>query len=138
MDAEGNFIIIHGKNSFVFRMGIYMHKDNTMMLKYIAQRLGVGRVVEEGERFIHYVVSSRSDVKKFLDILDKYPGFALNTTKNFNFIMWKKGYELYYNRTSINISPQLIHQIIQLKDQMNKQRVDFKQPEDHQIKITPY
>ena len=52
--------------------------------------------------------------------------------------MWKKGYELYYNRTSRNISPQLAQQIIKLKDQMNKQRVDFKQPEDHQIKITPY
>lgn len=85
VDGEGCFMIVSfSKNSFVFRFDIYMHKDETNMLKYIAKRLGVGRI-HEGDHFSSYVVSSRSDLISIFNILDNHP---LNTTKNLNYIFF--------------------------------------------------
>lgn len=140
VDGEGSFIIKKdNNNSFGFRFSIYMHIDNTVMLKYIAQRLGIGKVTKEGDQFASYLVSTLSDVKKLFDIFGKHPGgFELNTSKNLNFLMWKKGYELYINRTDKHISPQLVKEILDLKNNMNRKRVDFQKSLEHQIKITPY
>lgn len=127
-------IVKRSNKGFVFRFDIYMHRDDTNILKYIAQRLGVGRVYE-GNRFTSYIVSSRSDLIKIFIIFYNYP---LNTTKYLNYLMLKKGYELYTNRNTSGVSEELYQEIVELKDQMNKKRVNFEQPVYHEIKITPY
>ena len=83
------------------------------MLKYIAERLGIGRV-SIGDHFVKYAVSSKKDLLKIINIFDKYP---LNTTKNLNFISFKKGYMLYFNRTSLKVSPELREEIFNIKNQ---------------------
>nr|ATI20573.1 LAGLIDADG endonuclease [Ophiognomonia clavigignenti-juglandacearum] len=134
VDGEGCFYIKVSDISIRFRFDIYMHKDDSEMLKYIAERLGVGRVYI-GDHFTSYVVSNQKDLLNIISIFDKYP---LNTTKNLNFISFKKGYILYYNRTSSRVSPELREKILNIKNHMNKLQVNFKQPDGHEIKITPY
>jgi hypothetical protein len=139
VDGEGCFMIVKRSNKgFVFRFDIYMRtlrvRDDTNMLKYIAQRLGVGRVYE-GNRYTSYIVSSRSDLIKIFNVFDNYP---LNTTKYLNYLMFKKGYDLYTNRKTSGVSEKLHQEIVELKDKMNKKRVNFEQPVGHHIKITPY
>ena len=78
--------------------------------KYIVERLGVGRVFE-GDHFSSYVVSSQSELLKIFTIyapthackLRSQPGRradnnSLNTTKNLNYLLFKKGFNLYINR----------------------------------------
>lgn len=96
--------------------------------------MGIGRVYI-GDHFTSYVVSSQKDLSKIIGIFYKYP---LNTTKNLNFISFKKGYMLYFNRTSSRVSPDLREEIFNIKNHMNKLQVNFKQPHGHEIKITPY
>lgn len=109
-----------------------MHKDNTAMLEYIAWKLGVG-YVNTGNHFSSYNLTKKNDLHKIFSIFDKYP---LNTSKNLNYLMFKKGYELYYN--SEDSMHNKISEIFNLINQMNKKRVYFKQPEGHRINITPY
>lgn len=138
VDGEGCFLInVSGKGRISFKFTIYLHKDDVRMLKYIAQRLKVGNVVVyEGDHFASYNVFSRCELPKIISIFDKYP---LNTTKNLNFISFKKGYMLYFNRKSSRVSPELCEEILNIKNQMNKLQVNFKQqPDEHEIKITPY
>lgn len=52
--------------------------------------------------------------------------------------MFSKGYDLYFNRQSIKVSLELREKLIELKDQMNKKRIDFYKPECHSINITSY
>jgi hypothetical protein len=52
--------------------------------------------------------------------------------------MFRKAYDLYFNRGVIKVSPELKETVKELKDKMNKNRIDFNQPEGHYINITPY
>ena len=103
------------------------------MLKYIANKLGIGNVYVR-EHFANFSVNSKKDLLTIINIFDKYP---LNTSKNLNYLLWKKGYELYYNRKILDIK-NLTEELVNLKNQMNKKRNDFKQPENHRVNITPY
>lgn len=47
--------------NFSFRFIICMHKDETPMINYIAERLKVGSV-QVKSRDVNYIVSSRSDL----------------------------------------------------------------------------
>lgn len=105
------------------------------MINYIAERLKVGSVYVKS-RDVNYTVSSKSDLEKIFSIFDKYP---LNTTKNLNYLMFKKGYNLYHVRKSSGWeTKEIVNEIINLKNQMNQKRIYFKQPKDHCIKISPY
>lgn len=135
VDGEGCFIISSLGNNFSFRFIICMHKDETPMINYIAERLKVGSVHVKS-RDVNYIVSSRSDLEKIYIIFDQYP---LNTSKNLNYLKFKKGYNLYHNRKSSGRDiKEVVYEIINLKNQMNSNRIDFKQTEDHSIKISPY
>lgn len=80
-------------------------------------------------------MSSKSDLLVIFAIIDKR---SLNTSKNFNYVMFRKAYDLYFNRGVIKVSPELKETVKELKDKMNKNRIDFNQPEGHSINITPY
>jgi len=55
-----------------------------------------------------------------------------------NYIAFRQAYDLYFNRESIKVSSELHQEMTSLKNQMNKKRIDFNQPEGHFIKITSY
>ena len=134
VDAEGNFFIQTIENRFKLVFTLCLHKDETPLLKYIAQRLGVGNLSVK-ENSVSFTVSSRGDLLHILRIFDKRP---LNTSKNLNYIMFRKAYDLYFNRESIKVSSELRKEILNLKNQMNKKRIDFNQPKGHSINITRY
>ena len=105
------------------------------MLEYVAQRLKIGKIYLD-DHFVYFNVSKQSEVKIIINIFDQYP---LNTSKNLNFLMWKQGYELYVSRkTSVRDLNEIFNEILNLKNQMNKKRTSFKQPEGHCINITSY
>lgn len=117
-----------------------MHKDDGPMLKYICERLKVG-YVNERDHFASYSVTSKDDLLKIFDIFDKSP---LNTSKHLNYLMFKKAYQLYFNRVSrLNTENQgefeeLVKEITALKDAMNKKRISFTMPADHRVVVNPY
>ncbi|SRR5258705_7719858 len=114
---------------------INMHKDDAPMLKFISERLRVGKVYVYGH-FAIYIVTSQNDLSKIFAIFDKSP---LNTSKHLNYLEFKKGFCLYYNKGGHKVDNLgLRKEILTLKDSMNKKRINYKQPVDHCIKITPY
>ena len=134
MDAEGNFFIQIIENRFKLIFTLCLHKDETPLLKYVAQRLGVGNL-SVGEKAVSYTISSKNDLLKIFSIFDKRP---FNTSKNLNYIIFRQAYDLYFNRESIKVSTELQKIMIDLKNQMNKNRIDFNQPKGHSIHITHY
>ena len=137
VDGEGCFIIVPSKNNtnFLFRFHICLHKDDKNMIEFIVQRLKIGKVYFD-DHFVYFNVFKQSELKILFYIFDKYP---LNTSKNLNYIMWKQGYELYiYRETLPRNQNEIFNEIIDLKNQMNKRRISFKQPEGHCINITSY
>lgn len=134
IDAEGNFLIQFVRNHFKLVFTLCLHKDELPLVKYIAERLGVGNISVR-EKIVVYTISSKDDLLKIFSILDKQP---LNTSKNLNYIAFRQAYDLYFNRESIKVSSELHQEMTSLKNQMNKKRIDFNQPEGHFIKITSY
>jgi hypothetical protein len=134
VDAEGCFSIQTLDNRFKLIFTLCLHIDETPLIKYIAQRLGIGNISLR-DSSVNYTVSSKDALLVIFGILDKTP---LNTSKNLNYIMFRQAYDLYFYRESTNIIPELCKEIIALKEKMNKNRVEFKQPIDHVICITPY
>lgn len=134
VDAEGCFFIQILENRFKLVFTFCVHKDELELIKYIAQRLGVGNI-SVGCKTISYTISSKNDLLKIFSIFDTR---SLNTSKNLNYIVFRQAYDLYFNRESIKVSLELRKKMRDLKDQMNKNRIDFNQPKGHSIKITPY
>jgi hypothetical protein len=134
VDAEGNFFIQIIDNRVRFIFSLCLHKDENPLLKYIAQRLGVGSLSVR-EKSVNYTVTNKDDLAKIFGIFDKR---SFNTSKNLNYIVFRQAYDLYFNRESTKVSMELRKKIIDLKNQMNKNRTDLNQPEGHSIHITPY
>lgn len=134
VDAEGCFLIQSVENRFKFVFILCLHQDETPLIKYIAQRLGVGNISIKNNT-VNYTVSSKDALLKIFNVFDKR---SLNTIKNLNYIMLRQGYDLYFNRKSLKVSKELREEILDLKNQMNKKRIDFNQPKGHFINITRY
>jgi len=134
VDAEGNFFIQIVDNRFKFIFTLCLHKDETPLIKYIRQRLGHGNISIR-DKSVNYTLSSKGDLQEIFSIFDIRP---LNTSKNLNYILFRQAYDLYFNRESLKVTMELRKVIINLKDQMNKKRIDFNQPKGHSINITHY
>lgn len=132
VDAEGCFLIQTVGNGFKLVFTLCLHKDEIPLLNYLAQRLGVG-FISVREKSVSYTVSSKGDLLKIFSIFDKQ---SLNTSKNLNYIMLRQAYDLYFNRESIKVSMELRKKMMDLKNQMNKKRIDFNQTKGHSINIT--
>ena len=91
------------------------------MVEYIAQRLGVGKVSIKKDT-VNYTVIRKVDLLKIFSIFDKQP---LNTSKHLNYIMFRQGYDLYFNRGSNKVSRVIFEKLLNLKNQMNKKRIEF-------------
>lgn len=137
VDAEGCFSIQTLDNRFKFmeeELTLCLHIDETPLINYISQRLGVG-TLSLRESSVNYTVSSKASLLVIFNILDKTP---LNTSKNLNYIVFRQAYDLYFYRESTKINPELFKEITSLKVKMNKKRVEFKQPINHVIHMTSY
>lgn len=120
-DSEGCFIIGEKENYFYFRFDIYMHKDDSPMLKYISDRLNIGSVYVI-DHFVCLSVVNPNDLIKIFSIFDNSP---LNTSKNLNYLLFKEAFELYSNRKSLNFED-VKKEITGIKDQMNKKKGWFQ------------
>lgn len=91
-DGEGSFnISIRNTQNFAFSFEITMHIDEENMLNFIQKTLGVGKVFLSGNT-VKFCVTKREDVTVIIGIFKKYP---LQSTKNLNFLSFKKAFELY-------------------------------------------
>lgn len=134
VDGEGCFSISKSRNQFIFRFIINMHIDEGPMLNYISYRLKVG-YVNETKSSVSFTVASKFELEKIFSFFENNP---LNTTKNLNYLSFKKAYDLYNNKSFKSDRKEIEDEIIKLKDHMNSKRIEFKQPKGHLIKITPY
>jgi hypothetical protein len=109
-----------------------MHIDEENMLNFIQKTLGVGKVFLSGNT-VKFCVTKREDVTVIIGIFKKYP---LQSTKNLNFLSFKKAFELY--GSSSRKSQELFEEISKIKANMNTLRTDFGELKDRKISITPY
>lgn len=139
-EAESNFLIRGRKNKegeivgfeFVFR--ICLHKDDRKVLEYINNTLGCGRLNTERNVLV-FTISQLSDIETILiPLFEKFP---LNTTKNLDYLNFKKAFFMFKNRKSSALNlPDLYQEILVLKDTMNEKRKDFAFPDSHSVRIT--
>ena len=97
------FLIQSVENRFKFVFILCLHQDETPLIKYIAQRLGVGNISIKNNT-VNFTVSSKDSLLKIFNVFDKR---SLNTIKNLNYIMLRQGYDLYFNRKSLKVSKEL-------------------------------
>ena len=138
-DAESNFIInsLLKKDkvtisSFSFMFKITLHKDDEGVLRYINRKLGIGNVrLYKNECILN--VTDKNGILFLISIFDKY---NLNTTKYLDYLDFKKAFNLYFNRDKELNAESVKNVIIELKNKMNTNRVNFNRPEYCKIIIT--
>jgi len=131
-DAEGSFFIQTIDNRFKFIFNLCLHIDEYPLLDFVTRKLGVGNI-QVRDSSVNYTVSSKDDLIKIFSILDKR---SLNTSKHFNYMLFRKAYSLYFNRETNKVSIELREKLLELKNQMNKNKVDLNEERD--IIITHY
>lgn len=130
----------------MFKIGL--HKDDEGVLRYINKKLAIGNVrLYRNE--CTFSVTDQEGIKLLISIFDK---FNLNTTKYLDYLDFKKAFNLYINRDKKILSfgesmPKLevvacaentlFKSILELKNKMNTNRIDFNRPENSKIVITP-
>jgi hypothetical protein len=120
-----------------------LHIDDRPLLQYIKTQLGCGIIEDNKDNTASYfIVTDTSDIKSTL--LPIFDSFSLNTTKYLDYLSFKEA--LLLNSSQVLISRRnsdlkirlnSINKIIELKNNMNKKRTEFKLPLNH-IKISPY
>jgi len=131
-DGEGSFNISRrNTQNFAFSYEITMHRDEDDMLNFIQKTLGIGKVFLSGNT-VKFCVTRREDITIIIDIFKKYP---LQSTKNLNFLSFKKAFELYVS--SSKKSPELFEEISKIKANMNSLRTDFSESKSRKLSITP-
>lgn len=138
-DAESNFCINPTLkkdkvtiSSFSFMFKIALHKDDIGVLNYLHSKLGVGNVrIYKNECIFN--VTDRQGIKLLISIFDKY---NLNTSKHLDYLDLKKAFNIYIDREQ-DLSTSLVKdRILELKNKMNTNRVNFDRPENSKIVIT--
>jgi len=101
------------------------------LLYYIHRTLGFGEV-RSYNNYSSYTVTRLKDIALLLKIFQDYP---LQGSKCLNCKDFTKAFELYVNSDK---NSNIIKEILEIKNGMNKSRTDFKIPKDKEINITPY
>ena len=99
-------------------------------MDYLNKTLGIGKVYVSGDNCT-FIVSKLEEIQAIVDLLSNRP---LNSTKYLNFLDFKKAFILYTNRD--NLAGKLIAQIIELKNNMNYNRVDHNMVMNREIIVT--
>jgi hypothetical protein len=138
-DAEGHFSIVpkHNNTSFNLVFQLKLHRDFQPFLEWLknsvfgygyitVNSLGASLIITKFE-----IIESR--------VLPIFTIFSLNTKKYLDFCCWKEALYLkkQYNEDLVSRSI-YIEQMLFLKSQMNKSRIDFSFPSHFQINITDY
>ena len=112
---------------------IALHKDDEGVLRYIHNKLAIGSVRLYKNDCI-FNVTYREGIKLLISIFDKY---NLNTTKYLDYLDFKEAFNIYINRDK-NLSIKLVRSeiILEFKNKMNTNRVNFDRPENSKIVIT--
>jgi len=138
-DAESTFIINPSMkkdkvtiSSFSFMFKIALHQDDSGVLRYISSKLGIGKVRLYKNECI-FNVADKEGIKCLISIFDKY---NLNTTKYLDYLDFKKAFHLYLNRDKELRAESVKNEILELKNKMNTNRVNFDRPENCKIIIT--
>ncbi|OTA47126.1 hypothetical protein K449DRAFT_138357 [Hypoxylon sp. EC38] len=117
---------------------INLHIDDLDTLNFIAKILGIGYVTIPDaahlkKKVCSYRINKQSELFKLIQILKASP---LNGVKQFDFEDFTKAYNLYFNRSNITVTDDLIDEVLKIKIGMNKQRTNFNRPME--INITDY
>ena len=81
-------------------------------------------------------ITRKQDLYKLISIFNKY---HLNGVKYLDYIDFVKAYNLYFDRKDNILTKELISQILNLKNNMNRNRTNFDIPLNHEIIISdPY
>ncbi len=136
-DAESSFSIVPKQDSkgninrYTFMFVIGLHLDDYEALEYIKNKLNIGtvRIAKDECKF---VVTKKEEISKLISLFDVH---KLNTSKYLDFLDFKKAFNLYINRGGY-LTVRLKTSIEELKDGMNKKRIDFNMPADHKIIVT--
>ena len=119
--------------SFQFEFEIHLHIDDFELLNNIKEKLKIGNVYANNSRnSCNFVVGSEKELRLLINLFD---GFPLNGVKLLDFLQFKEAFLLYFNREG-TINEDLIKKLLKLKEGLNKGRVDFTMPQNHQINIT--
>lgn len=129
-DAEGSFYIAISKICS-FRFQINLHKDDLNVLYYIQRSLGFGEV-RFYNNYASFTVTRLKDIAQLINIFGKY---SLQGSKWLNYRDFVLAFELY---TNSNHSTNVLKEIAELKNNMNRLRSDYTMPKDKVINITPY
>lgn len=150
VDGEGSFQINPFKNlkgnitKFSFLFKINLHVDDKNVLFTIIEFLGMGQVYiktiksNEKRANIHLCtlrITREKDLYKLISIFNKY---RLNGIKYLDYIDFVKAYSLYFNRKDGILTKELISQILNLKNNMNRNRINYNMPLDREITISDY
>jgi hypothetical protein len=103
---------------FTFKFSIGLHIDDLHVLNYIKDKLGFG-IVYAYKSTCYFNVTKKEDILKIIAIFDIY---TLNSSKRLDYLDLKKAFYLYNNRTS----KEVLNQILDIKNSMNTQRINFK------------
>lgn len=97
--------------------------------------MGVGNVyAREKSHSCSFIVGNEEGLRTLINIFDRY---TFNGIKLLDYLDFKEAFLSYFNRTG-TLNENLISKLLKLKEGMNKGRVEFSMPKDHQIKITKY
>lgn len=119
-DGESNFLIFtvtrkSGLKNISFIYSIHLHIDDSNVLYYIQEELGMGTVlISEKTSSCKFYIKKQSDICKLINIFTQY---NLNTTKYLDFLDWKKAFNIYTNRRGSVTS--VYDEIVAIKGQMN-------------------
>lgn len=120
-DAEGSFGIFTLPSKCInLKFTIGFHIDDLPGLKLIKNKLGLGRIYTY-KKSCYYIITKKENILKVISIFDVY---TLNSSKNLDLLDFKKAFYLYFERT--NLTKELIDQILELKNNMNTKRTNFK------------
>jgi hypothetical protein len=124
---------------------INLHVDDKDVLFAIIELLDMGKVYTTTFKFNGKItdiyvctlcITRKEDLDKLISIFNKY---HLNGVKYLDYIDFVKAYNLYFNRKDGILTKELISQILNLKNNINKNRINFNMPFDHKVTISdPY
>lgn len=129
-DGEGSFYIAISKVCS-FRFQINLHKDDVNVLYYIHKSLGFGEV-RYYKNYASFTVTRLKDIAQLLNIFGEYP---LQGSKWLNYKDFVNAFEIY---TNPDRSTDVLKEITQIKNNMNRLRLDYSLPKDKVVNITPY
>jgi len=119
--------------NFRFQFFITLHVDDLSLLEFIQKSLNIGKViVKHSRKDAVFVVSKLHEIGQIIDIFSRSP---LNSTKQLNFLSFKKAYELYTSASDKSVVREEINSII---NGLNSKRSDFSIDECHKFRITNY